>query len=451
MTNRIEIQVNRYFLFALTAYLLFFIYGNLVPFNFRPRLLSEAWTTFVNIRFMHPGIISRSDWAANFLLGIPLSFLGLGYLCNKKGRVSQVAMSLAVFVVSIALSCAIEFTQLFFPPRCASLNDIMAQAAGAAVGVITWWCVGPKILEWLSHLKTAKYLPTKAYYLFWLYLVILVFYNLMPLDLTLSPVEIYHKWKAGRINLIPFAFSKESLAWLTYELVSDTAIWLPVASFLVIFGKKSAFSAWFWVVSAASCIEFLQIFVFTRVTDITDIITAAIGGGIGAWIGLWFQSNKGSTTSVSVKPGISRSLIGGLMAIVGWTVVLIVIFWFPFNFNTDRSFLIGRLRNISLIPLEIYFYNTELRAITEVLRKTLFFAPIGMIISFMIRGITKRIPHVITMIFVITIIGSISLMIEIGQIFLPEKVPDVTDWLLETFGGVGGYLLFDRFRIYGSN
>jgi hypothetical protein len=61
----------------------------------------------------------------------------------------------------------------------------------------------------------------------------------------------------------------------------------------------------------------------------------------------------------------------------GWMGVLLFVFWFPFDFRTDGVFIKSRLDFVPRVPFEVYYFGTEYRAITEVLRKTLFFAPLG--------------------------------------------------------------------------
>lgn len=57
------------------AYLVFVIYGSLVPLDFRAVEMTEAVERFRHIPFLDLGIGSRADWVANLLLFIPLSYL----------------------------------------------------------------------------------------------------------------------------------------------------------------------------------------------------------------------------------------------------------------------------------------------------------------------------------------------------------------------------------------
>jgi hypothetical protein len=54
------------------------VYGSLVPLNFNPRPLHEAWQTFQAMPYFWLGIGARAERVANILLFIPLSFLAAG-------------------------------------------------------------------------------------------------------------------------------------------------------------------------------------------------------------------------------------------------------------------------------------------------------------------------------------------------------------------------------------
>ncbi len=82
------------------GYLIFVIYGSLVPLEYRARPFAEAWREFQNIRYLQLGIASRSDWVANLLLFIPLSFLWLGIFWPSRSFLLKVLASLAVLAAS---------------------------------------------------------------------------------------------------------------------------------------------------------------------------------------------------------------------------------------------------------------------------------------------------------------------------------------------------------------
>ena len=132
------------------GYSAFVIYGSLVPLHFRRQPLDKAWEYFQRIPYLDLGIGSRADWVANILLFVPLAFLWLGLLWPRRSRIAQAIVSGVVLLGGVGLSAAIEFTQIFFPPRTVSLNDIIAETLGTIIGIVLWWSTGRRVMAWLA-------------------------------------------------------------------------------------------------------------------------------------------------------------------------------------------------------------------------------------------------------------------------------------------------------------
>ncbi len=427
---------------CLLLYLAFVIYGSLVPLEFRMLPLEQALEAFRNISHLNLGIQSRADWVANILLFIPLAFLFNGYLwlrCNAK---KQIFSPLIVVALCLILSAGIEFTQLYFPQRTVSQNDIIAEGIGAIIGVFIWRRLGAHFLLWLSQWQEHHSSSSISQRLLLLYIVVLYGYNLLPLDLTISPVEIYRSWREGRIILIPFSSLSTSWVENLYHLTIDCIIWSPISFLLLSTTRKTLLSAWGLTFSAALLLELMQLFIYSRTTDITDLITAAAGATIG--IILWrisikyWPQNATKNTFSSEQSGISRLLIAGASFVI-WTAILGVVFWYPYNFSTDRAYILDAVSTLNQVPFHAYYYGTEFRAITEVFHKVLFFMPYG-ILSVIIFHTNKTDTPPQSIGILTLIVGVIAgLIIESGQLFLPGKHADITDLMLETLGVFLGY------------
>ena len=115
------------------AYLAFVIYGSLVPLNYNGMALDEALRHFANIPFLQLGAGSRADWIANGVLYLPLGLLLARVLRGGLGASTGTAFIGAVAMCG-AVAVAVEFAQLFFPPRTVSQNDLIAEVLGSALG-----------------------------------------------------------------------------------------------------------------------------------------------------------------------------------------------------------------------------------------------------------------------------------------------------------------------------
>jgi len=428
---------------CLLLYLAFVIYGSLVPLEFQMLPFNQALKAFRNISYLNLGIHSRADWVANILLFIPLAFLFNGYLWSQHNSRKQVLGSLIVIALCLILSAGIEFIQLYFPQRTVSQNDIIAEGIGAIIGVFTWWFLGERFLLWLSQWREYHSSSLISQRLLLLYLAVLYGYNLLPLDLTISPVEIYHSWREGKIILIPFSSLSTNLIENIYHLTIDCIIWAPISFLLLVTAKRSILSAWGLTLSAALLLELIQLFIYSRITDVTDLITAAIGATIG--IILWITTRQHRPQNATNNPlqskhsGIIPHLLIASGSFVVWTTILGIIFWYPYNFNTDRAYILEAISTLKQVPFHAYYYGTEFRAITEVFHKILFFTPYGILSVIIFR--TNKVDTPLQSIGIFTLIAGAfaGLIIESGQLLLPEKHADITDLMLEILGVLLGY------------
>ena len=140
----------------------------------------------------------------------------------------------------------------------------------------------------------------------------------MPLDLTISGVEIYHKWRDGRILLVPFSAVYDTWAQRVYALAADVALWIPAAFLWRLSSPRPARKVVLYVVACAAVIEVVQIFVYSRVTSTTDLLTAGCGAAIGAMLagGCGRPSAPAATADSSGSAGTRRFDLG--VAIAGW-------------------------------------------------------------------------------------------------------------------------------------
>ena len=415
------------------AYTVFVIYGSLVPLDFRALPWGEAVGRFSAIPFLDLGIGSRADWMANLLLFIPLTFLWMGVLTAGSSTLRTRLVTLVLIPAAAALSVGIEFTQLFFPQRTVSQNDILAETLGGLIGVLVWWGAGSRFMEWLQSWQRQHARAALAERLAWVYLAGVLVYNVLPLDLTISLVEIFHKWQDGKVNLIPFGRLPDDAAYVLYEIATDALIWVPLALLWRLDGTRSTWRVWGMTLATAALLECLQLFVYSRVSDVTDLFTAVLGAALGSLVG----SRLATRAALQNTPPLWANWLPFALA-TGWMAALCFVFWFPFDFRTDGAFVKSRLDFVQRVPFEVYYFGTEYRAITEVLRKTLFFAPLGGLLAW---GVARQPWRWRSPLFAVSmlVLAGMPVLIELGQVMLPHKIADTTDFLLAWLGGLAGY------------
>ena len=284
------------------AYLLFVLYGSFVPLRISPLSFPDAILAFRNAPWLDMRTGHRSDWVANVLLFVPLACLWLGAVWPRRSTFRALA-SIAVFVACAGLAVSIEFTQVYFPSRTVSLNDMAAETIGAGLGVAAWWMFGgaltAQIVTGALMLRTTSWLER----VLGIYLCGLVLWALLPLDLTLSPVEIYTKYKTGNLILTPFLFHQATWGATASGFLPEIARWVPVGLLCRQLRSRATFATQLGTaVGIAAAVELLQLFVSTRVADVNDILAAGLGAAIGNRLGAAFSGSHAAETPSELMP-----------------------------------------------------------------------------------------------------------------------------------------------------
>lgn len=413
-------------------YLVLVVYGSWVPLSFSPVPLTEAFQRFAGLPFADQAIESATDWATNSILLIPFTFL-LGDWCRHRfsGRGALLSVILAA-ATGVALAFFLEFSQIYFPPRTVSQKDVLALSLGGLLGAVAQLRWGPVVGQWLGTLWQEEQGRSGLLKALHLYLLVVLLFSILPLDMTVSAVEIYHKWTEGRLVLVPFSGLKGGMAEIVYELSTDLLLWLPVGLLVAMQRRSSPFRAAIHVGLLAMGVELAQLFVYSRVTDITDPLLAALGGALGGYL----ASRERKLLAIIS----SRSSSFWYRAWLAWAVSMVVVFWFPFDFSVSSAPLQNALDMLTRLPFLTLYQGTEFRAINEIIRKIALFVPGGLIFG---MAVSKSGGSVRAGGLLMLMLASI---IEIGQLFLPSKVADTTDILLFSLGGWLGLRLAKTFR-----
>lgn len=426
-----------------TIYLIFVFYGSWVPLNFVPLSFAQALQTFLALPFSEQAIDSATDWATNFILLIPPAFLWAQRFLPARKGLSRLFYRLFIIFLGVAVSFFLEFSQIYFPPRTVSQKDILALSLGAVVGVIAQQKWGKSVERWLSQLWQSERSRTRLIQLLHVYLLLFFVFSIMPLDLTISLVEIYHKWNEGRVVLVPFGGLKGGLFDKLYETATDLLVWVPVGLFLALDRRSSlirvAGIAWL----AAAIIEVAQLLVYSRVTDITDVLLAGFGSAIGALL-----ANKGAKV---VRLFANFGAVHWYSIWAVWILMVFCVFWFPFNFQTNGVSFESAWIALTRIPFLMLFEGSELNAINEMLRKIAFFVPGGAIWCLGMAAFRKNDQKIRSKLIGFFALICVAIAVETGQLFIPGKFADFTDVLLETGGALIGMLastwVFSAYRL----
>lgn len=437
MLARSRILTSGHYGWLTLAFAAFVIYGSLVPLHFHQRSFAEGWHHFRWCMSQPINFDQRSDWLANILLFIPLSFLAIGWLTVDRGR--RYWPVLIILPCCTILSATLELTQCWFPPRNTDVDDVVAETIGGFIGICAWFACGQRLTEFLRHFWNNYACHNWSMRLIPIYLAVLFFIHGMPFDLTLSPANLKAKYRDKMILPVPFTVLDGQPLDLLKKAIINTVWFLPAGILIVglhLRWLRSSNAPW-KVLSIgfvlAATVEMMQLLVMSRYFDSTDIITGGLAVLAGWRLLLAWRSSR------ETPEGIAASARWRFVLVPLWVAALVFVHWEPFDFRFGKGFVEHRWRNLNLFPFAEYYQLSYLEAANEMIQKTLLFVPFGLLLSATSAG-RRDVP------FVLAAAAVLAVILDIGEIFLRNAHPRMADILIEPFGAWLGCLSADRVR-----
>ncbi|HYA28054.1 MAG TPA: VanZ family protein, partial [Acidobacteriota bacterium] len=340
-----------------------------------------------------------------------------------------------IFAFCAALSVAIEFTQLFFPPRTVSLNDIMAEILGSAIGIVLWWGSGRRLRNLLDLVLLQG--RNAAYAGLILYAIAYLGFSLFPYDFLISGEEIRAKFASRYIDWVAAPEVCGGSLRCSVKLVAEAAAVAPLGLLFCFVSGRRGLRLLMVTAAIGFClgvtIEGLQFFLVSGVTLGASVFTRVVGMVAGAVVG---EMSAQSTFWPMLY------LLGPPMpiAILLYTALLSAVTWLGKGpvLSLDQG--LNRLPEIYFMPFYYHYYTSESAAMTSLLGIVAMFFPIGVL--YWIWRITRIREFAGRGAIQVGFLGaSIGAILEIGKLFLKAARPDPTNVIIASAAAVAGFVV----------
>lgn len=426
------------------SFLAFVIYGSLVPLQLNDLSFSNALQLFLLLDKGDIALTStnRADWFTNFLLMMPPLYAAMLLKSEKPFGIKSLAYAIAIILFLVLVSIGIEFSQLFIKQRISSYRDVYTQAFGMTLALALFYATRRKAHVLLVKLSSKSQLDKWEVYGVSL-LGILLIYNMMPFDLTLSFTELFKKWASGKVSLIPFYNKAISPLNLILNSIVDIAIWTAISFCFVKSHKYSASKLLSMLLSAALFMEIAQLPVLSRYSDTTDLVTALAGILLALKL---FSEHEKNQNIFTTNRALTISIV-----IVCYYVTLLFFYTYPFDLITKKELTV-KWDNFFTFPFLAYWQDSPFNAITQLLRKILLFIPFGILIQSLVHEIEDKqinaprstIALQARMLKLLTISTAILMIfsLELMQLPIVGKVASGSDLALNIVGLIIGKMVF---------
>ena len=338
--------------------------------HFVPISLDEAAATFAQrlVVWVDNGSDQRADWMANLSMCVPLGFLLGGTLRFLRPRVLGLATALGL---AIAFVLSVKFAQLFFPPRTVTLNYIVAQSTGSAIGILAYALARTRLIK-RAHTNGREALRL------WLklYTAALCLFFLMPLDFALDAADLLAQ--LDRLPAIVTRLPGEGRPLLIQAILvlAGTLATAPIGMLLVVGprGRNRFLSA----IVLRGFIGMLVILALSALLlsgapTLIAVFYRTFGIALGGWSMRWLARqdlNQQRTRLAQLVPWALLPFLGLLLAVNG----LLSPAW------RSPAEAIETLSPHGLIPLYDYYIVTKAEAAKNIIGHAIMYAPIGVFV-----------------------------------------------------------------------
>ncbi|TAK65173.1 VanZ family protein [Methylobacter sp.] len=431
--------MNRYFFYATALYLLFVIYGSLVPLEFKELPVETALSQFKNIRYLNIGTAHRADWIANILLYIPLAFGACAAFNGVRYSLLRALLSVCVLVFCLTLAVAIEFTQLYFPPRTVSLNDLIAETLGTVIGILSWHFFGSYFSGLYRHLLHGSLFSAQAAIVF--YMLAYVSLSLFPFDFVTSFAELNAKLASGNdAAVLPFDVCVSNPLRCGVKLLSEILVLLPLGllcCYLPNMPQRMTVNVLIGFFLGIT-IEVVQIFLLSGSAQGISVLTRMVGMGAGTSLFFWIKQHDFADIMRLLQRFVWFAVLPYLF------LVLSINGWFTENWLSPEQAL-EKLAKTRFLPLYYFYFTTETAALVSLLSNLGSYLPVGLLCWASFSSANHKPKHHPPHWFSVGLLAAVfALIVETGKLFLANKHADPSDIWLAFIIAAGGYALLNR-------
>ncbi|MCA9174272.1 MAG: VanZ family protein [Planctomycetales bacterium] len=426
------------------AYVLIF------PLDFRSLPLPAALSRFAAAPLQQVSITGRADLVANAILFFPLAYCLVAALTvDRPSPMLRMWASLGVLLSCCLLSFTLEFLQLWRPGTAPSQNAILAQTAGAAMGVLAWLVFGPWLTRWLRGLVSELRPRHRFQWVLEFYGIAFVLAALLPLDVTVSISDLVTKHDEGRLLL-----AREPI----WQNLAQLLAFIPLGALIAIWrmGRHGKSRSMILVGSLgllfAAMLELAQVFVFSRTAVLIDVAMGSLGAIAG---GLAMKLARGA--SPARQPSSNALQHGLAAAAIVATISLVVFYGWPFSPVQDEAAVAARYSSFTLYragdePTVVVSAQPVRPGLETSLAHLLLlscpFFVVGWLWAAVAGQIATKQRRQLLLAVVVVVLALFSLAIESMQVLVATDHPRLTDSATYFLSALGG--LFVGLRLHSA-
>ena len=119
----------------------------------------------------------------------------------------------------------------------------------------------------------------------------------------------------------------------------------------------------------------------------------------------------------------------------------------PYEFELSYWAIRNKLNNgTNLTPFIPHFNNRSIESAVDLVREFILYAPLGALLSLWLRSLTFEISFKSVLVLTLLTGSCFAIWIEVSQVTVVGRYPDITDVLLAAFGSLAGAVIAPLFK-----
>ena len=355
------------------GYLVFIIYGSLLPFELLDIDAHAALKIFLNMPFFDLGMSKRQDLIANGILYFPLAIMLSATATVGQRAPMRVLAAVLGFTIAVAVAAGIEFTQIFFGGRSVSLNDLMSEAIGSLVGCLLWALWGGGMQRAWQALSRRTLAPATALIG---YLAVYLAASLMPMDFLVSLAELQWKYSVSPPSgLLDFG-ACSSILHCAFKLPVTFAITLPIGLLFGLLRRAQLYRAALFEAIACALVFGIGI----EAAQFATVSGRAEGGPVLARVlavvaGVIFVRSPLASNWSTLLRAHARTMV--VLATPIYAVLLMLVNRWALHSPLVPQAAWQKFEATRFLPFFYHYYSPESAAFVSLLSAFAMYAPIG--------------------------------------------------------------------------
>lgn len=427
-------------------------YGSLVPFQWRDIGWMDAVRGFLDqVQAQHVWTRISSDRLVNILLTVPLAACAYGAMVlGRRGIVPRLWAVIEALQLSLVISMLVEIAQKWSAGRVASVDDVIAQAIGAVIGIVAWIVIGERfVIRWAAsdRMQTKE---GRWEQVLWVYLLGVLVLSVLPVGMPVtSPKQLYDRVRDGHLSLLPFA---DGTNWekLVRDVVVGIVLFIPAGVWAAISWRRPGAPLRSYLAATALGTGFSALITVVRglcsadSTDSSWLLTGLIGSAIGAAF-VHYQASRVFDSYANWKSGFAWwSVCLVFAAIIAGNLL------HPLVFDATPEMAAARWKQFFNTPFASFHAGDDWNLIEEVLRKLAWFIALGMLCGQAVCRTTESTTgRIVGGIAAFLLAAGLGAGVEIAQTYQTHRSPEITDVLIYSLGALLG--LWIRFGWLNEN